>query len=276
MKHIHLTCLLSLAAMAMLAGGCGTGSILTDTKVMEAQAKDYWVPYNVPPLGKGHNKLVAIAELDVEFITEQLELSADGKGPTFVAKTTNYGKGLQMELPGMIYHMLSEESDLNLVPMDRVNEAKAYAKLTGTRMGAPTQPYRLFIVSSDCGRPKEACIYPAYGLKAIDSRQKDVEAVLTELLRETNADAVLRIRLRVGVYQGRAAVQCGSVIDLTGKKQIGSIESIRSLVGDELVVDGTPEQVAGMTIYRVNAAKFRESIRKLVVPYLKMAIMSTR
>jgi hypothetical protein len=66
------------------------------------------------------------------------------------------------------------------------------------------------------------------------------------------------------------------VIDLTGKSRIGDLESLRSLVGDELVVDTPQDKIASTTTYRVNSARFRESIRKLVVPYLKMAAFATR
>lgn len=261
----------------LLVCGC-TGpalgpAALTDDRQMQQHARDYWIAYNVPPIQKAAQKKVAVAEFNVEFVTERLELSVDGKGDSFVAKYVDYGDGLKMELPGMLYSMLQEEGNMNLVAMDAVNEANAYARLTGTRMGEPLPPYRLTVVGSDVGRPKEACLYTTYGLRAIDPRQKDVESVLKDLLNETGADAVLRIRLRVGVYQGHATIERGSVICLTGRSRMGDIESIRSLVGEELVVSAPAK---GEVTYQVDSSKFRQSIRRLVVPYLKMAVMATR
>jgi hypothetical protein len=114
------------------------------------------------------------------------------------------------------------------------------------------------------------------GLRIIDPTQEDVERVSSDLLAELAADVVLRMRLRVGVYHGRATIEAGSVIDVVTPRQVGDVESIRTLVSDEDVLDMPAGQAASQPTYVVNSAKFRDAVARLVVPYLGMAARATR
>ena len=140
--YITTPCIL-IAACALLLAGCADqqvgAALLTDEKLMQEHAKDYWVVHNVPPIHKSAQRKVAVAEFDVEFITECLETNSSGKGEPFVAKLTDYGQGLKMELPGMLYSMLQDEGNMNLLQMDVVNETK------GSYMATMVQYRDIFI-----------------------------------------------------------------------------------------------------------------------------------
>lgn len=274
------------AAICMLAlVGCATNpgqgpvvaSAVSTPEQMAQQAKGFWLNHNVPPFHRSSSRKVALAELTVEFVTDRLEMARDANlSAPYVRRSTDFGEGLKLELPGMLYQMLEEEGDMNLIAIPVVAEANAYQRLKGTQMGERAISYRLGVVGSDAGRPKQASLYTVDGLRVIDPTQDDVEKISSDLLKELGADVVFRIRLRVGVYQGRATIEAGSVIDVVGPSQVGDLESMRTLISDDDVLDVSAGQAASQPVYTVNSAKFRDAVRRLVVPYLTMAGMATR
>jgi hypothetical protein len=272
----------ALSLVALAAAGCEAPSgplavsAVASRGEMERYAPQFWLNHNVPPIHKSSERKVAIAEFSVEFVTERLETSDGKTGRPYVRATADFGEGLKMELPSMLYHALQEEGELNLVPIGTVAKAAAYQRFQGPMMGDRSASYRLGMVGSDAGRPKQAGLYTVDGLRAIDPQQADVEKVSADLLKEVGADVVLRFRLRVGVYGGRATLEAGSVVDLVGPGRVGDLESIRSLIGDGSVLDEAAAPAGDEVTYVVNSAKFRDAIRRMAVPYITMAAMVTR
>ena len=155
--------------------------------------------------------------------------------------------------------------------MDRVVSAGAYSKYEFRPADANPIVRHNTPISSSAGKIRVTAIYPAPGLKVVTGPSGEVEKIDQELAKELGVDAVLRAHFRVGVYQGRASVEMGSVFYISSSDVSGELESRRSLASDQSVLRnyGYTPTISG--IYDVSEEIYLEAINNLFQNYAALA-----
>ena len=114
-------------------------------------------------------------------------------------------------------------------------------------------------------------IHPAVGLKLIQGATSgDIEDVDAQLLAELGADVTLRARFRVGVFNGRASIESGSVITITGPRILGSYTSRRSILSKQAVLNGEGFTPFVGDRYDVHDGKYRLAMDSLFNNYISL------
>ncbi|MBI5722746.1 MAG: hypothetical protein HZA50_02225 [Planctomycetes bacterium] len=264
---------------AFLSAGCeaipASGPVSVSAVSPQRDAGLFWSSHSMGSICKTHGRRVAIAQFTVEFVTERIEPAKRGDPDLaarhFVTVAADFGEGLKMELPGMLCELMRQKEDIQFAPIHEVSAGKAYAKFKGLEMGQKIGVKRPEDSTSDCGRPLCLSVYTVDGLRIIDADQPDIEEIMMELLDELKVDAVLRVRLRVGVFAGRATIEDESSIEAFGRNYFGNLESTRTLIGEKLVADCQSRPKAGRIVYHVNSAKYCCEVKELFLKYMAMA-----
>ncbi len=287
----------ALAALAaMLAAGCYSTPTM-ESELGEADPDHFWTRYDFPPFKKGEIERVVISEFSVEIVTSKVISAGPGAtavDPTEIVPQTrllktvlgigrrkaDFGDDLVKELPTLLYDLtvkFLEERGAKVVPRAQVSASRNYQDYERLPEDEASFFRRFNPVGGDTGRVRDFKVVPAEGLMVIDgAKDVDIESVDAALLHELKADVVVRARIRIGVHQGRASVETGSVITVTGKHVLGSLESRRSLMSDEgIVKDGGYLPIQGY-LYEVDPLLYKEEMKKLFPKYLDLAYRSGR
>lgn len=264
---------------------------LGDSAKLKAAAATYWEQdeSNVPPTGY---RKVALLEFAVEYVTEKLESLADNQPGVVIHEfipigfvTSMAGAGririqideqLRKELPDeMLQHFEKElkAEGLDLIPQESIRSTAAFKKLKLGEPGHTDLGHAFNVAGTDVGVPRLLVIEPASGFDVIlgTTDGRTVEKVEQDLIKEIDADAALRVRVRVSVYRQFASIEKWSIVRVTKEGASGYHFAARSLISDETVVgkeDFLP--VAGI-IKTIDTDKYRQAIKTLYPPYLTMA-----
>ena len=123
------------------------------------------------------------------------------------------------------------------------------------------------------GRIRRSWLQPATGFGlVVGTRDGAIEDADAALLAELDVDLVLRARFRVGLHEGKASVQRGSIVTVLGADVMGSAESTRSLLGDEVVEVGVDPDGPTSIRHRVDEARFLDSLRPVFARYVLLGL----
>jgi hypothetical protein len=294
------------AALAVLtAAGCRSAPVQYDAARFDtpakiaAEAPAFWAAMDVPQgalsslaTADGLRPRIAIAEFTLEFVTDKIQRpfkrqpAADtgeygmvGLPVTllgFGRVNVVYEETLKRNLPAELHSALRaelEKAGMYVIPLETVAASPSYARFVPARPGSTRWLDVFNIVGSDIGRTKRTEYWPAGGLVVVDGpsggRLDEVEAAI---MKELDADALLFVRLRIDVYEGRLAVGSGSRIRVVTGGREGSILSKSSLVSSDLVIDVSKWRLFKGRIYPVDGAKLAEAVREVWPPYAAMAV----
>ena len=225
----------------------------------------YWKRYNVPDMRPYNYKRIAISEFAVEFVTRKRQ--GDGE------KKFLYPQFLYNSLPTELYDQFCDKmkkQGLEIVDKRLVRHSRAYARFEMLNNGHKPSGNSLRDNTSDTGRVKEITIYSADGLKILGGAGGvDMEVVEAEMLDEINADVILRIRIRVGVFDGHATLDRGSRIWVLSKDVAGNLAADRSLISDAWVLN----EEKGSPI-RIFLPRYQNAVREMFPPFIEMALLS--
>lgn len=258
---------------------------------------DYWERQDLPTLkGKGI-KTVCVSEFSLEFVLSKYRLPGPGGSrvldafDTFRFPTQAFGLGVRLaefptrlmhDLPGELYQAFVrglESKGVKVIPIEQVRQAKAYARYQTTHVAESSFFRHLNPVGTDLGRVRHTKTWPAEGLRVIEgAKEGEPETVDAALLEETRADVVVRARFRVGEFEGKASIESGSVVLVTGRDYMGTMLSSRSLISDGPVVeeDARPLLDEGFMplrgfLYPIDPDRYRAAIGPLFQRYLELA-----
>ncbi len=234
----------------------GRGGTSRDVVDVGALAKAFWsvrAPLEYEPI---ESPRIAIVEFTVEYVS-----SAE----TGEARTVDFGTGMRLELPGVLYQgFVAElpEFDRHSVPLATVSGAAAYKNLEGVGIAdvslAPTP---------EDGNTR----YPVDGLLCLTGDEARTDAVLVDLIGEVEADLGLLVRQRVGVRDGRASIEYGSTFRVVAAGGSGMVESNLTLVSAESVVEEEPDS----QVMAIDSKRFVRAIQRLFGPCIAMALVAT-
>ncbi|MHC4947116.1 MAG: hypothetical protein ACYTG1_02485 [Planctomycetota bacterium] len=290
--------LLAVAVAAGLAACHGSPPRLEPASLRTPEARaaaagDYWRSEAAPRL-RDRGRRVAVLEVVVELVTERMEVPPEGD-PAAVDPLADTGPAGGRELTGLVRRRTAfgpdlldaigrdtatalvevlEERGHDVLGAEVVTSTDAWADLPIVPDGqAAPRPGGLDFVGSDVGRVRrlERRVAPGWALVAAP-RDGSVERAERAILDGVGADVGLRLRLRVGVYRGRAAVERGSEIAVITAADRGRLVAHRSLVSAEIVTGGVdPGMVLGEE-YVVDAPLLRAALRELTPVALDMAL----
>jgi hypothetical protein len=285
------------AACAGLATGCHSvpstrrAAALDDLATFTQAAPRYWGKKGAAC--PSSTKRIAIVEFSVDYVSEKL-LSPSLAQPTFggIDYTTEgfilttigfwrtktaFDEPLKSALPTEMYEIFVRELErrgYSVVPLEEVRRAEAYSRLAAEKPGASSLWQWLSVVTTDTGNAKKMQVYPAEGLVTIrnanGAKVEDVEAALAS---EVGADACIRARFRVGLYDRRATVERGSRIFIwtpMGGEELWASTSLQSY---EQVADKGEFKAFQGRVHTVDSAKYREAIGEIFPVFVDMALI---
>jgi hypothetical protein len=238
---------------------------LTDANVQAKYANAYWKRHSVPNMRQYGYKRIAVVEFAVEFVTSKREESD--------TKHISYSQYLYDNLPTELHNIFCQElrsHDLTVVSPQTLRGSRSYARFEVAPDGYEPSMDGAHYSSSDTGRVKKIKIYSADGLKIIKGAgTDDIEDAEADLLKELSADVALRVRIRVGFFNGHASIERGSVVWVLSKDVAGNLTADRSLVSDIEVVESTK----GSTI-DIFVPRYEQAMREMFPAFIAMAFMS--
>ncbi len=264
---------------ACLDGCSSTPSSGSDPSLTQPGASTvYWSCHDVPQLtGKGIRKVV-ITEFALEYVTDKYDKG--GSGPiTGGAATlgigrrkTEFPEPLMRSLPRKLYDIFVEKIKARQIEVPEpltVAMTDAYQSYE-TWPTVESSPSRyLMPIGSDTGRIRATVLRPVRGLYVIiGGFQAEIEDVDARLLAELDADLVIRARFRVGVHEGKASLERGSVVTFTGRGILGSMTSNRSITSDDSVLKGGGLKPSRAIYYEVDPELYRPAMEALFSTYL--------
>ncbi len=254
---------------------------------------DYWMRRDVPFIRDKRGLKVAIIEFSVEFVTvKMLKGIPGGAAKIDITAVTPIGAGLSLlgigkrvaeyepdlleQLPGQLYKsfvsVLTREG-VQVYPTRFVVDSDAYKKFLTVDKDESSFFQRFNIVGSDTGRIRASVTYPMEGLGVIAGAEGgDVIDVDAELMKELGADYVIRARFRVGVHEGAASIERGSVVTVTEKDVLGSLESGRSIFSDQSVLRNEGFLPIRGNKYEVHTRKYELAMKSLFPRYVRIAL----
>lgn len=237
MKIQSIISILALLTAPLTWCGCAYFGGKSDVLDFREMASDFWDIKQTAESGV-ENPRIAVVEFTVEYVDASVDLS----------------QSMRLELPGVLcrgFVGLLPEFERYPVPLDSVRSSSAYQRLSGTRLG-----------DVEMG---SSIRYPVDGLAALTS-SSDVDKTLLDVLEDAQADVALQVHLRVGVRDGRASIEKGSI--LRGVSQAGTAlyESRITLVSHQHVVEEGGSAV--------DSSAYAEAIRRLFRPYIGLALIA--
>lgn len=237
---------------------------------------------------------VALAEVSVELVTHKWVAPLPGTALFDPSMYTDVG--IVVQLLGLGRRLTTFDEELEAAIPAHVHAALvAGLRARGVEVLAPevvraTQAYGRYAaldrdtssvaryfnpVGDDTGRIRSFDVVAAPGLRVIDGALDDdddqgVAGVDRALLDETGADLVVRARFRVGLHEGRLAVESGSVLEVTGHDRQGAVTSHRSLTSDDEVSEVSFLPVRGIA-YEIDPKALSAALDLVFPVYRDMA-----
>ena len=295
-------CFLTLLSCCALSVGTGCHAapvafrpdqLDTDSK-RRLFAADYWRRFGLPTDLRLESTRAVVSEFIVEFVTEKREsggmiskrqsvvnvptslVGAGLEASGINRKVIEYGPSLPQSLPDEMYDVfvtvLRERGCVVIAP-EAVISSKTYEQIASRDTDGTPFLQRLNPIASDTGRVMKAVFRPAKGLKVLAADDlAAVERAEMVLVTELEADISIRARFRLGVFDGRASFDRGSIVLITGPRLAGSLASTRSLLSEEEVVAAREFIPVKGGVSKVDAQRYRATVLELFPLFVSMGL----
>lgn len=243
-----------------------------------------WAKRGAASLDRGGR--LAIAEASVEFVTSKNEMGESRQAafipphPVFLAanaagvgrKNVEFDDDAFGRIVGRINNALESQLQSRgwtLVPRSEIASADAYARFTTLPVDEPREVRQINLAATDTGRVRMMRVFPAEGGSVIsESNGKSEANARRALLEELGADALIRVVVRVGVYQGKASFEEGSRILLTTGSGDATLSARRSLLSDQ---DVLAEEATNGT-FVVSESAYLDAVESTAPVFIDMAL----
>jgi hypothetical protein len=136
-----------------------------------------------------------------------------------------------------------------------------------------TKPWMLLNpVGADTGVVMHSRTVPAPGLAIASDGGTKQPTVAARILRETGAEVALAVKLRVGVFRKKAALEEGSELCFDTLDGQVKFKARRSIVSDSKVVDRTRFRPVIGEMESVQPAKLAEQLAIMLPKFLDLAL----
>lgn len=260
-----------------------------------ADAPLYWENVGTPPAPHTPRPRIAVAEFSVEFVTDKLT-GFFGSRPMFATEAfsitgrcvellgfgrlqARFDDQTKSRIPGVLYGQFVDQlksQGYDVIATPELAGTPAYQKFEHVEPQDAYVTDYFNITGGDTGRARSIEVFSAAGLKTIDEGQKGLAAIQADLMEEARADAVLRVRIRVGIDRERAALQQDSLVRVVWHEQDGvregELRCIRSIVTDDKVVARTTWRPIQGDVDVVDASLFAAGITRAFPAFANMAL----
>lgn len=249
----HPARLLALCLLPLLLLGCkAPPRTLAQTRATDRADSDLWHARGNATLQSPGR--LALAEASVQFVTSKFETGDDRQAafipphPVFLAasaagvgrKDIEFDDDALDRIAAEINHALESELTARgwrLVPTPDILAADAYARFDTLPPDQVHDVRQVNLAATDTGRVRTMRVHPAGATGVITGPTGRRESHARQaLLQELGADALLRVIIRVGVYQGRASFEEGSRLLLTTPNAHADLTARHSLLSDRSVL----------------------------------------
>jgi hypothetical protein len=273
---------------------------LDDPNVRAEKAGYYWERHGQRQLSTPQGAKIAIASFSCEFVVAKMEGYFGGSGwaitppPTSIiglafqaTEFTGLGRKQAVITPEFMQtetdHAYKEVVDLlqkqgaQVVPIDAVAAARAYKNYQTTELGATDWMQEMnWFVGSDTGRVKRMVTVPVTNSRAIVGAVTgmSIEEVDRSVAKELGVDRVVRVRLRIGVYEGHASLNMGTRIYSASSSDNSQFFVRRSLLSDNVVLKGEASyDIVKGKINEIDDEKYAAGIEQLLPPMMSMVFL---
>ncbi|MEO0482038.1 MAG: hypothetical protein AAF138_00240 [Planctomycetota bacterium] len=251
-----------------------------------------WVRQGLPPRNEWAGRRVAITNFAVEFVEVKMEGPlksqpvAGGPVTPFAAALEFSGLGRrQIEYPPEVLDAVPDllytefvraltGRGFEVLAPEAVRSAPAFQRFT--RVDSRKSPIcnALNLVSSDTGRVKRTRTLAPAGAPVITGVESGVSLrdVRLELLSQTDADITADVRIRVGVFAGRATLERTSTVRVDAPELAGFITAARSLLSNNAVTASKRFEPVGGDMYTLDSGAFNDAIRSLTDDFFAFAL----
>ncbi len=238
-----------------------------------------------------------VTQFDVEFVDLQFQPPLPRQlrfGPTLVSPNLIH-MAVRLIGPCRKYTPMAEEQQrllatelynafvgnlrsrgVNLLPREALQSSPAYVE---SRRGATVRSSPLMVlnvVGSDTGTVLHTRTVAAPGLCVPRECLHGNSTVDTRILREAGADAALAVRLRVGLFRGKPAMEQRSTIRLTTCDGSTTLRACHSLVSDLVVTTHSRFRPIVGWIQQVDAGAFSGELTAMVPTFLDLALSESK
>ncbi len=276
---------LCLVPLALL--GCKAAPrTLAQTRQQEVRASEHWSKRGGASLASSGRRLV-LAEASVEFVTSKFETGDTRQAafipphPVFLAANAAGVGRRDVEFDGAAFEHIAGriggalERDLlsrgwRLVPNARVEIAESRARFKTLAPGEAREVKELNFAAADTGRVRTMRVLPASADARVITGPSGARETRARraMLEELGADALVRVIIRVGVYQGHASFEEGSRILLTTAAGEAELSARRSLLSDRDVL--TDKATNGR--YTVSESAYLDAVEATAPIFIGMAL----
>eukprot|EP00913_Durusdinium_trenchii_P006413 g6025.t1 len=214
----------------------------------DGAGSELWTKQGAAALTGGDR--LALAEVSVEFVTSKNEMGESRQAafipphPVFLAANAAGMGRKNVEFDddafGRVVSRISASLRSELqsrgwspVQTSEILSAESYARFTALPIGEARDIRQINLAATDTGRVRTMRVVPTADGSVISGPAGSSEAdARRALLDELGADALLRVVIRVGVYQGKASFEEGSKILLTTPEGDATLTARHSLLSD--------------------------------------------
>lgn len=287
-------------ALVLVLGGCHAAPMVVAREPAGALAAapgrplDVWKD-DLPRVEVPYGSRLAIVECTVEFVTlkqvtpsQRQSLGSPVYSPLSAAVDVSgllhhraeYPARLRLELPGAAHTVLADlltSRGLDVLDAHEVAAARAYAVVPGAAAAASTPLLVMDPRGADTGRPRAFDARPAWPLRVLEERPSSLDDVADSALRtELGADLSLRLRLRLGLLEGRPCLEPGSAIEIGRDGTRRRIVADRGAVAPRTVAVPDERHLVSGRTWTIDGDAFQQAVLALLPDFLRDALPDAR
>jgi hypothetical protein len=165
---------------------------------------------------------------------------------------------------------------LELVSQDVLLASPGYAKLRKMSVVRSSPLMVLNPLGSDTGIVMHTRTMAAPGLVVVQETRLGRGTADAEILQETRADVALAVKLRVGIFQGKPALEHRSVIRVTTREGQTTLSANHSLVSDLVATDATRFRPIVGRIEPVDSDTFSHELTAMLPKFIAPAFVASK
>jgi hypothetical protein len=200
-----------------------------------------------------------------------MEPSGVGARPTPLSTGDQINTSLALQ---NVFERYLQENGLIIVAQTAVTACAGYARLKPRPSVRSSWTLFLKPMSTETGVVLRTHTVPAPGLGVATCGDAALASAEAEIMRETGADVVMAVKLRVGTYHNKAALEPNSIIRWTAANGPIILTAQKALVSDADVTDASPFIPVVGRIEPVHQDQFVRQLEEMLPVFIGLAFPS--
>ncbi len=190
---------------------------------------DYWKEEGLPDRALTQNGM-AIASFTVEFVVERILEVEDRYGVS--KREIAYSQELYRDVPNRLYELFVKRlsgNEFRIVEREAVTGSAAFARYERRTLPEDGLIRHDKALASEQGGIKKTSRVTARGLQLLGESSEARLEIDRALIEELGISSVVHVVFRVGVIDGSASIEKGSIAEVVTGSEVGRLTSLRSL-----------------------------------------------